>query len=67
MERAASLAQQALDAGVTAKSKFVVTPGSEQIRATIARDGQMEVFEKIGGVVLGMSYLAHISNNVKPY
>ncbi|KAJ3045020.1 Aconitate hydratase mitochondrial [Rhizophlyctis rosea] len=52
MERAASLAQQALDAGVTAKSKFLVTPGSEQIRATIERDGQMEVFEKIGGTVL---------------
>lgn len=52
MSRSASLAQQALDAGVKAKSQFTVTPGSEQIRATIARDGQMEVFNKIGGVVL---------------
>ncbi|KAJ3089256.1 Aconitate hydratase mitochondrial [Quaeritorhiza haematococci] len=52
MSRSASLAQQALDAGIQAKAKFVVTPGSEQIRATIERDGQMEVFEKIGGTVL---------------
>ncbi|KND03367.1 aconitate hydratase, mitochondrial [Spizellomyces punctatus DAOM BR117] len=52
MDRAASLAKQALDAGVKAKSQFVVTPGSEQIRATIARDGQMEIFEKINGTVL---------------
>ena len=54
MERAVSLAKQALAAGVTAKSKFVITPGSEQIRATIARDGHVDVFEKIGGVVLGV-------------
>ncbi|TPX57236.1 3-isopropylmalate dehydratase [Spizellomyces sp. 'palustris'] len=52
MDRAASLAKQALDAGVKAKSQFIVTPGSEQIRATIARDGQMEIFEKINGTVL---------------
>ncbi|KAI9100360.1 aconitase family-domain-containing protein [Phlyctochytrium arcticum] len=52
MARSASLAQQALDAGVEAKSEFIVTPGSEQIRATIERDGQMAVFEKINGKVL---------------
>jgi len=52
MERAASVAQQALDHGVKAKSTFTVTPGSEQIRATIERDGQMEVFTQVGGIVL---------------
>lgn len=52
MERAASLAKQAIESGLTAKSEFIITPGSEQIRATIERDGQLEVFTKIGGVVL---------------
>jgi aconitate hydratase len=52
MARSASLAQQALDAGIKAKAKFTITPGSEQIRATITRDGQAEVFSKVGGVVL---------------
>ncbi len=31
---------------------FTITPGSEQIRATIARDGLIDVFEKVGGTVL---------------
>lgn len=39
MSRAASLAKQALDKGLKCKSQFTVTPGSEQIRATIERDG----------------------------
>ena len=34
---------KALDHGLKSKSLFTITPGSEQIRATIARDGQMEV------------------------
>ncbi|KAI8369515.1 aconitate hydratase [Radiomyces spectabilis] len=52
MSRAASIAQQAADAGISVKSKFLVTPGSEQIRATIERDGQSAVFEKAGAQVL---------------
>ncbi|KAJ3349497.1 Aconitate hydratase mitochondrial [Allomyces javanicus] len=52
MSRSADLAQQALDAGLKAKAQYFITPGSEQIRATIARDGQMEVLTKAGGVVL---------------
>lgn len=39
MGRAASLAKQALDKGLKCKAAFTVTPGSEQIRATIERDG----------------------------
>lgn len=57
MSRSASLAKQAMDNGLKAKSQFVITPGSEQIRATIARDGQMDVLTKAGGVVLGMTFL----------
>ncbi|VEL18633.1 unnamed protein product, partial [Protopolystoma xenopodis] len=52
MSRAASVAKQALTKGVKAISSFTITPGSEQIRATIERDGQAEVLRGIGGVVL---------------
>ena len=52
LDRAASLAKQAVDQNLKAKSEFTVTPGSEQIRFTVERDGQLELFEKIGGVVL---------------
>lgn len=50
--RAASLAKQAVDAGLKAKSEFTVTPGSEQVRYTVERDGYLGTFEKMGGVVL---------------
>ncbi len=52
IERAASIARQALKAGIKAKCPLTITPGSEQIRATIARDGQLELLEAIGGLVL---------------
>ncbi|EFA75175.1 aconitase [Heterostelium album PN500] len=52
MSRAASVAKQALDKGIKSKAAFTITPGSEQIRATIERDGQMKTFEQVGGVVL---------------
>ncbi|RIA81526.1 aconitate hydratase [Glomus cerebriforme] len=52
MSRAASLAKQALDHGLKAKSMFTITPGSEQIRATIARDGQEQILKEVGGIVL---------------
>ncbi|OAA81911.1 Aconitase-like core [Akanthomyces lecanii RCEF 1005] len=52
MSRAASIARDALDHGIKAKAAFTVTPGSEQIRATIARDGQLQTFEEFGGIVL---------------
>lgn len=52
MERAAAVAKQALDKGLKVKSEFTITPGSEQIRATIERDGQLEIFEEVGGLVL---------------
>jgi aconitate hydratase len=52
MERAASVAEQAIEQGLKVKSEFTITPGSEQIRATIERDGQLAIFEKAGGLVL---------------
>jgi aconitate hydratase len=52
MSRAAAIARDALNHGLKTKSEFFVTPGSEQIRATIARDGQLNTFEEFGGVVL---------------
>merc|ERR1712110_456131 len=52
MGRSVSLAQQALDKGVKAKAAFTITPGSEQIRATIERDGYAKTLRDIGGVVL---------------
>ena len=52
MERASSVAKQALDKGLKAKSEFTITPGSEQIRATIEKNGQMKIFEDAGGLVL---------------
>jgi aconitate hydratase len=56
MTRSASLAKQALDAGLKTVSQFTITPGSEQVRATIARDGIIEVFDQAGGIVLGISH-----------
>lgn len=52
ISRAASLAQQAIDKKLKVKSEFTITPGSEQVRYTIERDGFIDIFEKIGGVVL---------------
>ena len=52
MARCAALARQALDAGLKAKVPFFITPGSEQIRATIERDGFIKTFEEAGGTVL---------------
>ncbi len=52
IERAASIARQAIKHGLKAKCPLTITPGSEQIHQTIARDGQLEALEAIGGIVL---------------
>ena len=52
MTRSASIVKEAESHGLQTKSKFTITPGSEQVRATIARDGIIESFENAGGVVL---------------
>jgi aconitate hydratase len=51
ISRAVSLAQQVSDKGLTLKSEFTITPGSEQVRYTIERDGFLTVFDKIGATV----------------
>ncbi|KAF8323294.1 aconitate hydratase [Clavulina sp. PMI_390] len=52
MSRVTSIAEQARSAGLKAKVPFLCTPGSEQIRATIERDGLTETLEDVGAVVL---------------
>ncbi len=52
MSRASSVAKQAKDKGIKAKIPLLVTPGSEQVRATIERDGQMNLLKDIGATVL---------------
>ena len=52
MSRAASIARQARDNGVRSSSQLLVTPGSEQIRATIERDGQQAALSAVGAEVL---------------
>ena len=52
MSRAASLAEQAKLKGIRSKIPLLVTPGSEQIRSTIERDGQMDSLKNIGATVL---------------
>lgn len=49
--RAASLAKQAADKNLKTKSEFTITPGSEQVRYTIERDGFIDTFNKIGAKV----------------
>ena len=52
LTRAASIAAQAKSKNLKAKSEFTITPGSEVVRYTAERDGILEVFDDIGGVVL---------------
>jgi len=52
ISRSASLAKQALDKNLKVKSEFIITPGSELVRYTIERDGLLDIFGKIGGVVM---------------
>ena len=52
ISRSASLAQQAIDKKLKARAEFTITPGSEQVRYTIEKDGFLKTFDKIGGVVL---------------
>ncbi|WP_322880138.1 aconitate hydratase [Pandoraea sputorum] len=52
MSRAADVARQAQVHGLKATVPFMVTPGSEQVRATIERDGQLAALSSMGGTVL---------------
>jgi aconitate hydratase len=52
ISRSASVARQAREKNLKVRSEFIVTPGSEQIRYTCERDGLLEVFGQIGGVIM---------------
>jgi len=52
LTRAAYVAKQASDKKLNVQSEFIITPGSEMIRFTTERDGILDSFEKIGGVVM---------------
>ncbi len=52
IDRAANIAKQAMEHGLKAKSEFLITPGSERVRATIERDGQLKTLTDLGGTVL---------------
>ena len=52
MSRSADVAQQASARGISVSVPFMVTPGSEQVRATIERDGQLETLREAGATVL---------------
>ncbi|GAO42953.1 aconitate hydratase [Flavihumibacter petaseus] len=51
ISRSVSLAKQVANKGLTLKSEFTITPGSEQVRYTIERDGFLNVFQEIGATV----------------
>ena len=51
ISRAASLAKQVAEKKLKTKAKFTITPGSEQVRYTIDRDGLIETFDQIGATV----------------
>ena len=51
ISRASSIAKQALEKKLEARSKYTITPGSEQVRYTIERDGLIDIFNSIGASV----------------
>ena len=51
ISRAVSLAKQVNEKGLKIKSEYTITPGSEQVRYTIERDGFLETFDKMGATV----------------
>ncbi len=51
ISRAVSLAKQVNEKGLKAKAEYTITPGSEQVRYTIERDGFLEIFDKMGATV----------------
>ena len=51
LSRAASIAQQAIDKGLTTKAEFGINPGSEQVRFTAERDGFLSIFENLNAKI----------------
>ncbi len=51
ISRAASIAKQAVEKGLSPKAEFGINPGSEQVRYTIDRDGYIDIFEQLGAMI----------------
>ncbi len=73
ISRAASVARQAVSKKLKTKAEFTITPGSEQVRYTVERDGFLTDFDKIGGVVLANAcgpcigqWARHTKDNLRP-
>jgi aconitate hydratase len=52
ISRSAFIAKNAMAKGLKAKSEYTITPGSEMVRYTIERDGMLDIFNQMGGIVL---------------
>ncbi len=52
LTRAASVVKSAKEAGLKVKAQFIINPGSEQVRYTAQRDGIINEFESVGGIVM---------------
>ncbi|MEE8341303.1 MAG: aconitate hydratase, partial [Candidatus Neomarinimicrobiota bacterium] len=52
LDRAANVAKQALALGLRSKCEYLISPGSEQVRSTVDRDGQLDTLQEIGGTIL---------------
>jgi aconitate hydratase len=52
LSKASSIAKQAMEEGISTRSQFVISPGSEQVRATAERDGLLTPFLHFGGMVM---------------
>lgn len=52
ISRAASVAKQAKEKNLKVQAEYTITPGSEQVRYTVERDGFLDTFDQIGGVVM---------------
>jgi aconitate hydratase len=52
IDRSASIAHQAKEKNLKTQAEFTITPGSEQVRKTIERDGQLKKLTDIGGIIL---------------
>ena len=61
MSRVASLMKQALAKGLKSKGTFYITPGSEQIRATIERDGLADTMREFGGEFCLSTFIEFVS------
>ena len=55
LNRAAQIAKQYLEHGIKAKSKLYISPGSDMIRATLERDGQLSILREFGATILSNS------------